>query len=178
MGTEWLEKTLPAEPANIPGSAELLASFDTSERSEIILTNIAQQLRRHHEAQWQAEDSSRKSADDDQLLAAIKRQIDDLNMTRSRLVDEIDAWAAEHIDQNSDGALHTETLGSVIDRICIAWVRADRLREVPNAESRAHLADRQLRQLSEAYDQLLGELVRGWRRVPVWKTMKSYGESG
>lgn len=176
-GESQLERTRSVQPVGLPGSGELLASFDTDERAETLVVEIAQRLRRHHDAQWEAEDRSRTSAGDDRVLAALKRQIDEMNMARSRLVDEIDMWATEHVPQYSTAALHTETLGSVIDRLCIASIRADRLGRTPNAESRALLADHQLRQLSEAYDQLVEELLAGRRRVPGWRMLKSYGES-
>jgi hypothetical protein len=168
-----------AAPASliIPRSAELLAVFETSQSSSDPVSGIAQRLLRHHTAQWQAEDRSRACADDDSVLAATKREIDQMNMARTRLVDSIDAWVAEHLRQDTTAALHTETLGSVIDRICIASVRSTQLQQIPNAKSRARLADQQLRELATAYDQLVKELLEGARRVPTWKALKSYGEN-
>jgi hypothetical protein len=161
----------------IPGSADLLASFEAAHSSSGLVIDTARRLLRHHMAQWQAEDRSRAAADDDTVLAATKRQIDQMNMTRTQLVDSIDSWIAEHVRQDSTAALHTETLGSVIDRICIASVRSTQLKQIPTAESRARLADRQLRELTAAYDQLVKEMLEGTRRVPAWKTLKSYGEN-
>lgn len=161
----------------IPSSAELLASFETSQSSSDPVIDIAQRLLRHHTAQWQAEDRSRASADDDSVLAATKREIDQMNTARTRLVDSINTCVAEHVRQDSTAVLHTETLGSVIDRICIASVRSTQLQQIPNAKSRARLADQQLRELTTAYDQLVKELLEGTRRVPAWKMLKSYGEN-
>jgi Protein of unknown function (DUF4254) len=161
----------------IPTSAELLADFETSQHSSGPVIDIARRLLRHHTAQWQAEDRSRASADDDSVLAATKREIDQMNMARTRLVDSINAWVADHVRQDSTAVLHTETLGSVIDRICIASVRSAQLHQIPNEKSRARLADQQLRELTTAYDQLVKELLEGTRRVPAWRTLKSYGEN-
>jgi Protein of unknown function (DUF4254) len=170
-------ETQPFESTDIPLSVDLLAIFDANGCSQVLITDIAQRLRRHHDAQWQAEDCSRKEAKNDKALAAIKRQIDEMNIVRTRLVDEIDSWATEHIQQDPTAVLHTETLGSVIDRICIASVRAEHLRRGQNAVSRAHLAEQQLQELLAAYDQLVRDLVAGRRRVPGWQTLKSYDES-
>ena len=161
----------------IPSSAELLASFETGHFSNGPVIDIAQRLLRHHTAQWKAEDRSRASADDDSVLAVTKREIDQLNMVRTRLVDSINAWVADHVRQDSAAVLHTETLGSVIDRICIASVRSNQLHQIPHEKSRARLADQQLRELTIAYDQLVKEMLEGTRRVPAWRTLKSYGEN-
>lgn len=162
----------------IPSSAELLANFETGQFSSGPIINIAQRLLRQHTAQWKAEDRSRAWADDDSMLAATKREIDRMNMARTQLVDSIDSWIAEHVRQDSAAVLHTETLGSVIDRICIASVRSAQLHRISTAKARARLADQQLRELASAYDQLVKEMLAGTRRVPAWKTLKSYGEGG
>ncbi|MFD1537578.1 DUF4254 domain-containing protein [Nonomuraea guangzhouensis] len=160
----------------IPQSAELLVCFDRGDAGDGVMTGIACRLRWHHDEQWQAEDQSRDAADDDEVLAKIKRHIDTMNLTRSRLVDELDAWLTECLSQNLSAPLHTETLGSVVDRLSIAWVRADRLGRREDGGSRSQHAARQLEELAHAYDVLVSEIRAGSRRVPDWRALKSYGE--
>ncbi|WP_330461166.1 DUF4254 domain-containing protein [Streptomyces sp. NBC_00820] len=148
---------------------------DSGPDNDPVLT-VADRLRRQHAEQWQAEDLSRTAVGDDHVLAAVKRRIDRLNTARARLIDELDAQLAPRLPREPVGVLHTETLGSVIDRICIAWVRADQISRLDDCERRAQLAGHQLRQLADAYDVLVGEVEGGLRRIPRWLTLKSYGE--
>ena len=145
---------------------------------------LAAELVAGHRAQWDAEDRCR-SASDDASVAAAKREIDRLNSVRVGLIERIDAWVADRVDANDGSALHTESIGSVIDRLGIAHVRAERLRSLaedggraPRLLERAERAERQLRDLAGAYDQLVADLAAGRRRVPEWKPLKSYGEAG
>ena len=163
------------ESNEIPPAVDLLTCFETGVTRDGILPKVAFQLRCHHDEQWQAEDLSRKAADDDRVLADIKRRIDRMNVIRSGLVDELDAWLSQYLSQNPAAPLHTETLGSVVDRLCIAWVRADRLGRV-GPGSRGRRAAEQLRELAHAYDLLVAEVIAGRRRVPEWQALKSYGE--
>jgi len=135
---------------------------------------IARKLCRAHGHQWDAEDESRLAAGDSERLAAVKRQIDAMNVRRSRLIEELDGYVARSVRQIEDAPLHTETLGSVIDRLSIAWVRTQKL---GSTDPRGELASRQLGELAFAYDTLLMEVATGRRRVPDWRLLKSYGES-
>ena len=146
--------------------------------SNVILAGVAR-LVAHHGEQWTAELVSRDPAADDGDVARSKRRIDALNMVRSELVDAIDRWVADHVAMSPDTPLHTETLGSVVDRLAIAWVRAQRLAAdgSPSTESgRARRALEQWVQLVQAYEDLVVEVVAGQRRLPSWRTLKSYRE--
>ena len=137
---------------------------------------IASELCRAHGRQWEAEDEARAAAADERRLAAVKRQIDRMNATRSELIEQIDDSILRHLRQADEAPLHTETLGSVIDRLCIAWVRTQKL-ERQGSDARYEIATRQLRELGIAYDTLVAEVGAERRRVPDWRLLKSYGES-
>jgi hypothetical protein len=64
----------------------------------------------------------------------------------------------------------------VVDRLAIAWVRADNLitHTFASARDRARLAVRQCTELAEAYDDLVRDVAAGRRRLPVWKPLKTY----
>jgi hypothetical protein len=88
----------------------------------------------------------------------------EMNIVRSRLVDEIDSWAADHIQRDPTAVLHTETLGSVIDRICIASVSAEHVRRGQNAVSRWNALVRATRRLLIVVAQLPAREAAGSRR--------------
>jgi hypothetical protein len=88
----------------------------------------------------------------------------EMNIVRSRLVDEIDSWAADHIQRDPTAVLHTETLGSVIDRICIASVSAEHVRRGQNAVSRWNALVRATRRLLIVVAQLPARGAAGSRR--------------
>ncbi len=161
-----------------PGAAELMVAFSRAESPEpgtSVPLAIASELCRAHGRQWEAEDEARAVAADEARLAAVKRRIDRMNASRSDLIDAIDSWMCRHVEQAMGAPLHTETIGSVIDRLSIAWVRARKLDG--GLDGRRELAARQLRELGVAYDTLIAEVGAERRRVPDWRLLKSYGES-
>ncbi|MEJ3741716.1 DUF4254 domain-containing protein [Actinomycetes bacterium KLBMP 9797] len=129
----------------------------------------ARRLAARHADQWSAEMISRDPSADDHVVAAAKRSIDLLNRARADLVMEIDTWVERAICYPATASLHTETIGSVIDRLAIAWVRCQRLSQT----DRHALALRQFRELACAYDDLVLDVHKGRRRVPRWRALKS-----
>ncbi|KOG91759.1 DUF4254 domain-containing protein [Streptomyces varsoviensis] len=187
-------RTVPGALAP-PRAASILGGFGAAdaEQDDHPVLAIARELCGQHRRQWEAEDLSRAPAADAQTLAAVKRTIDALNSRRGSLIDALDEWAGRSLRQNPRAPLHTETLGSVVDRLCIAWVRAEMLRPktppapppgpaaqgAPPADggpaARGESAARQLAELAFAYDTLTEEIAAGLRRVPDWRLLKSYG---
>ncbi|MEU6072522.1 DUF4254 domain-containing protein [Micromonospora sp. NPDC047074] len=141
--------------------------------------HAASRLASHHRAQWAAETISRDPSADDHVVAAAKRSIDRLNATRIALIGEIDAWVEQVIQPPGGAPLHTETIGSVIDRLAIAWVRWRRFSETAELNLRdvdPSLAFQQFTELTEAFDVLVLDIHEGRRRIPHWRTLKSYRE--
>ncbi len=168
----------------IPDAASIIATFtspDISDGEKNPFIRISSELCDHHRRQWEAEDQARQSRTDTETLAGIKREIDTMNMRRSGLIDELDEWVADHFPQDHEAPLHTETLGSVVDRLCIAWVRSQKLRLKESGSpalgtpGRGALAARQLAELGTAFDTLVREVASGRRQVPEWRLLKSYG---
>jgi len=159
----------------MPTATTLLVAFDTGEGSGPPLTvpEVAGTLAVVHRRQWQAENDCRGPAATVELIAATKQLIDSLNHRRVELVESVDRWAAQHVPQSAGATLHTETLGSVIDRLAIASVRAANL-AVQGEVERAYLACEQLFELGTAYDSLLDDVRAGRRRVPSWRMLKTY----
>ncbi len=161
----------------LPKSAVLIGAFrgdpDVASHGHP-LVRTAEALGAHHHQQWAAEDNSRAAIDVDELARA-KRLIDELNARRVELVEQIDKWIAAETTARPEASLHTETLGSVIDRLAIAWVRANHLTTATGDLQLARDALRQLAELAGAYDDLVRDLAAGRRRLPAWRSLKRYG---
>lgn len=85
---------------------------------------------------------------------------------RARLVIAIDRWVATELPPAHGGAyLHTETIGSVIDRI--AQFSAGAYDALENAApATVHSAWQRLAELAVGYQDLAAEVATGIRRLP------------
>src|SRR5579862_7459820 len=66
---------------------------------------------------WHEEDKARVPKVSDGEIAGVKRAIDVLNQRRNDLVEKMDVWLIERLDQSSAAPLHSETPGLMIDRL-------------------------------------------------------------
>jgi hypothetical protein len=146
-----------------------------SDTDSSFVLDVARRLVAIHQQQWRAEDACRAAEAPDAHIAAAKRSIDNLNARRVALVEELDSWAAQLICSSTGAPLHTETVGSVVDRLAIAWVRSRNHAGATPARTRA--AVRQMIELAEAYDDLVRDVSAGRRRLPVWLPLKRYGDA-
>lgn len=164
----------------LPRSALLIeafrCTFSRDHPGRFVLNN-ATELAAHHQRQWHAEDASRTPGASAKEVAASKQLIDELNARRVALVEQIDAWVAREVPSQVAASLHTETLGSVVDRLAIGWVRANSLINMVGSYDRSCLALWQLAELADAYDHLIGDVAAGRRRLPAWRSLKYYGGS-
>lgn len=160
----------------LPRAASLIAAFPAAtsrgHRGQFIIDS-GHELAVQHQQQWSAEDASRADGVSAEMVASCKRLIDGLNARRVMLVEHIDDWVAREIRGRADASLHTETIGSVVDRLAIAWVRANSLRS-DGANDQARLALLQLTELAAAYDDLVRDVACGCRRLPYWRSLKAY----
>lgn len=132
---------------------------------------------------WDAEDSAR-DASGDARLASAKRAIDRLNLERSGLVEKIDDVVSRHLP-NSDHfsrasvPTHTETIGSILDRLTILVLRLERTRAAALDDAalngRVAFLDSQHGELASALDALIGEVAAGTRLLPDGRRFKLYG---
>jgi hypothetical protein len=161
----------------LPRSAAIMKMFtgSQSESESSPILDVARQLAANHHQQWNAEDACRPPEASDAHVASAKRVIDGLNARRVALVEELDALVAQEICNAPDASLHTETLGSVIDRLAIAWVRSRNVGVGSTDRTRAAL--RQMIELAAAYDDLVRDVSAGRRRLPIWLPLKRYGGS-
>ncbi|WP_280269063.1 DUF4254 domain-containing protein [Nocardia wallacei] len=94
----------------------------------------------------------------------------EIERRRTELVMAIDDWVARTVPQHRLGAtLHTETIGSVIDRLAEASVRAHHALMTLHANDEIlHGAWHHLAELADAYDDLVCDVLAGRRRLPAW----------
>ncbi|WP_051023099.1 DUF4254 domain-containing protein [Nocardia pneumoniae] len=88
---------------------------------------------------------------------------------RADLVHAIDVWAEHNVPQHRHGAaMHTETLGSVIDRIADAHSRATTVLMACRtaADPHVHAAWHRLAELVDGYNDLVAQVTDGLRRLP------------
>ncbi|WP_051177947.1 DUF4254 domain-containing protein [Nocardia concava] len=95
---------------------------------------------------------------------AVVREID---CARYRLVREIDRWVAREMPvPHAAAALHTESVGMVIDRLAGFSVEAHAALSGAGSEFLLHFAWQRLAELSLAYDDLAEDLAAQTRRIP------------
>ncbi|GAB2669720.1 hypothetical protein GCM10027088_55520 [Nocardia goodfellowii] len=94
----------------------------------------------------------------------------EIERRRTELVMAVDDWVARSVPQHRLGAtLHTETVGSVIDRLAESSVRAHHaLMTLDAHDEMLHGAWHHLAELADAYDDLVRDIVAGRRRLPEW----------
>lgn len=137
--------------------------------------------------QWHEEDKSRAHGVGDETLGAVKRSIDASNRRRVQTIDELDVHlvtvATEAGVNPLDGALHSETPGSIIDRLTILALKryhvAAALAECeaadqPAMQARLDTMEEQFEDLAGCLDRLLGEILAGRVRLKLYRQVKVY----
>jgi hypothetical protein len=136
---------------------------------------------------WHEEDKARSPEATDADIAEVKHAIDRLNQRRNDLVEKIDLWLLERLDQNEMAPLHSETPGLMIDRLSILALKIyhteeEEHRETATAAHRQRNADRlvflkeQRSDLAGCLDALWSEILQGTRRFKLYRQMKMYND--
>jgi hypothetical protein len=170
----------------LPSAAEIVAEMgqaatgqqttaETPLRAAIVVL-VESNLR-----QWDLEDVTRDPGASDAQVANAKREIDRLNISRHRLVEEIDAAIDSILDQPATAPLATESPGMVLDRLSVLVIRRARTavasRRDPNFADRVQALEAQVGALSAALDSYMDELRTGARRFLRYQSLKLYGPS-
>ena len=136
---------------------------------------------------WHEEDKARSPEATDADIAEVKHSIDRLNQRRNDLVEKIDLWLLERLEQNEKAPLHSETPGLMIDRLSILALKIyhteeEEHRETATEAHRRRNADRlallkeQRSDLAACLDALWGEILQGTRRFKLYRQMKMYND--
>lgn len=95
-------------------------------------------------------------------------QLAEMDSRRARLVADINEWIAQQVPRHRCGAaLHTESLGAVIDRMARSWVEANRAIDIDGVRSdNTHKHWYHLAELVDGYTDLVADVIDGRRRLP------------
>ncbi|HEY6414324.1 MAG TPA: DUF4254 domain-containing protein [Edaphobacter sp.] len=136
---------------------------------------------------WHEEDKARSPEATDADIAEVKHAIDRLNQRRNDLVEKMDAWLLERLEQNEQAPLHSETPGLIIDRLSILALKIyhtheEKHRETATEAHRRRNADRlallkeQRSDLAGCLDALWSEVLQGTRKFKLYRQMKMYND--
>jgi hypothetical protein len=136
---------------------------------------------------WHEEDKARSPEATDGDIAEVKHAIDRLNQKRNDLVEKMDVWLLERLEQNEHAPLHSETPGLMIDRLSILALKIyhteeEEHRETATEAHRRRNADRlvllkeQRSDLAGCLDALWSEILQGTRRFKLYRQMKMYND--
>lgn len=136
---------------------------------------------------WHEEDKVRVPGVADAEIARVKHAIDGLNQKRNDLVENMDLWLMERLDQDAEAPLHSETPGLMIDRLSILALKIYHTREEAHRgsateshrlrnEERLLLLEEQRGDLAGCLDALWHEILKGTRRFKLYRQMKMYND--
>lgn len=124
-------------------------------------------------ALWHHEDAVRRPGADDPEVARRKRCIDDANARRNGAIEDIDASLLDRIDLNPDAPLHTETPGTIVDRLSVLALRIVHTNNGNQPHARRSVLDEQYEDLYGGLEQLLARLQAGGARFKLYRQFKS-----
>jgi hypothetical protein len=137
--------------------------------------------------QWHEEDRSRAHGAGDAVLGAVKRSIDASNRRRVQTIDALDghlfAVTEAAAAPDPQATLHSETPGSIIDRLTVLALKryhvAEALRtEDPGAaaamQARLATVSEQLADLAGCLERLLADIAAGRVRLKLYRQVKVY----
>jgi hypothetical protein len=136
---------------------------------------------------WHEEDKARVPGVPDAEIVWVKRAIDRLNQRRNDLVEKMDVWLLERLQQNAEAPLHSETPGLMIDRLSILALKIYHTREeafrVSATEehrtknvARLALLEEQRGDLAGCLDSLWAGVLEGARRFKLYRQLKMYND--
>jgi post-segregation antitoxin (ccd killing protein) len=136
---------------------------------------------------WHEEDKARAPEATAAEIARVKRAIDLLNQRRNDLVEKMDVWLIERLEQNAAAALHSETPGLMIDRLSILALKIYHTRDEAHRASateehrmrnveRLTVLEEQRDDLAGCLDLLWAEVLGGTRRFKLYRQMKMYND--
>ncbi len=139
--------------------------------------------------QWHEEDRSRDHAADDRILASVKRSIDASNRRRVQTVDKLDDLVFTGLNElgalRPDAPLHSESPGSIIDRLTVLALKVYHVREAmtelePGSAEAAAMQPRldtlteQSADLGACLDTLLADIRGGRHGLKLYRQVKVY----
>lgn len=157
------------------------------ERGADGLMAIAMAQHRANFELWHEEDLARVPGVADVEIVRVKHAIDGLNQRRNDLVEKMDLWLMERLEQDAAAPLHSETPGLMIDRLSILALKIYHTREEAHRasateahrlrnEDRLRLLEEQRGDLAGCLDVLWTEVLEGKRRFKLYRQLKMYND--
>jgi hypothetical protein len=136
---------------------------------------------------WHEEDKARIPGAPDAEIVRVKHAIDTLNQRRNDLVEKMDVWLIDRLEQDGSAPLHSETPGMMIDRLSILALKIYHTHEEAHRASateehrsrnvkRLALLEQQRGDLAGCLDELWSEVLTGRRRFKLYRQMKMYND--
>ncbi|UJW28776.1 DUF4254 domain-containing protein [Saccharothrix sp. AJ9571] len=158
----------------IPRAATVVRAFShPSEAGDRhVVLAVAAKLAAEHHMRAQARQLTHDPHADDHMMAAAARTLAARETACAVLIEQIDRWAAVEFGESRATVLHTETLGQLVDRLAAVWTRSRLIANAagPAASTWARVALHQLGELCTGFDDLVTDVERGRRRLPVHQT--------
>jgi hypothetical protein len=174
---------------DLPPSDHVVAEFrralrDPEHRSTRRLVGLLLDLLRSNLDQWTLEDDARGRGADEAAVAGAKRAIDQLNAGRHHIVEEIDAAIDGGVTQTASAPLATESPAMAFDRLSVLVIRIHHTERAAGEgasdadlyAARLPVLYRQLTDLQQAIDGLIGDVREGTRRFVPYQSLKLYGQ--
>ncbi|WAC91691.1 DUF4254 domain-containing protein [Mycobacterium sp. Aquia_213] len=124
-------------------------------------------------ALWHHEDAVRRPGADDHEVARRKRCIDDVNARRNGAIEEVDATLLDRVDLSPNAPLHTETPGTIVDRLSVLALRIVHTNRADQPGARLAVLDEQYDDLVGGLEQLLAGMRAGEIRFKLYRQFKS-----
>jgi hypothetical protein len=121
-------------------------------------------------ALWHHEDAVRRPGAGDREVARRKRCIDDVNARRNEAIEAVDANLLNRIELNPNAPLHTETPGTIVDRLSVLALR---IVHTNQSDARLVVLDEQYGDLFHGLEQFLARIQAGEARFKLYRQFKS-----
>ena len=141
---------------------------------------------------WHQEDMARDPDAPDSKIAAVKRAIDVLNQRRNDMIEQMDQYLLDELQNKkikytSETEMNSETPGSIIDRLSINALKIYHMDEEiqrldvtdehrKKCSGKLSVLQEQRNDLKKSLEKLLADLSNGKKRLKVYQQMKMYND--
>ena len=141
---------------------------------------------------WHQEDMARDPDASDSKIAAVKRAIDVLNQRRNDMIEQMDQYLLDELQNKkikytSETETNSETPGSIIDRLSINALKIYHMDEEiqrmdvtdehrKKCSGKLSVLQDQRNDLKKSLEKLLADLGNGKKRLKVYQQMKMYND--
>ena len=141
---------------------------------------------------WHQEDMARDPDAPDSKIAAVKRAIDVLNQRRNDMIEHMDQYLLDdlqnkNIKYTAEAEMNSETPGSIIDRLSINALKIYHMDEEiqrldvtdehrKKCSGKLSVLQDQRNDLKKSLEKLLADLSNGKKRLKVYQQMKMYND--